>query len=562
MKTYIMEEYQPDKLTTHSTENSMNTVSNENNSLSSGMRSPSDSPGETYTVEDSKDDKLPLEPEDQSAEFSAALDLSVGHDKSYLEMDSTFDNSIDEEEDSLDVAPEDIPPLNSDALFEIPFKDELAANSDSIFQATPPIPSPRKSSHIKIPMPRVPSGSLKIMKRRKLDSSDSSTSPTTRESTPLPLHHQRITPSKSRSFSGPLIDSFQKRAPSLQDKPIPVLSPPSPLNPVKSPKSISLRSVSSPFISPTSFKTPVLRRRNSSELMSVPDSTSSSSSSGSSSYLSHSVSPSRRNITTPLNRGKENLGFDLKESPILSINEKPRSSSYQLAPPSTSEPPLVNKSPTKKSPVAPLSVVTPNLGPITSRSPSATLHAPNSPNYIRTSPLTSRHKDPKIAELSTKNSLLDQEIKKLKELIETAKQAKKYQSSGEREKLLELEKQWRDVAQKGASYLYNEAACKVERMGGMQEFVRRKKEDEEARQQMNDYEEDSIDLDKFSKEEREEYLAMKEEYDEEVRIHKQELKTSTEEEDEPNKFTMKYMLKTLNVDYRMIYPDGYDTDED
>lgn len=514
---------------------------------------------------DSSDDSL--------EEMPAALDLSISPDKSYLDIDSTFDNSFEYENslDEDDLSDFDIPPPNSDALFETPFRDELAANSDSLLLATPPVPSPRKSSNVAPPSSRVVSGSLKIMKRRKVGP-PSSVVPgkelSLKEAAPIvineplkPAPHLRITPCKSRSFSTPLINPKQ-RAPSLQDKPIPQLThpaQPSFLKPPRSIKNMSARSVSHSFVSPiSSFQPPVLRRRNSSGLVSLTGS------SDSSDEESIFLSP-QRSVLPPPNDNNERHTFAPRYAsmrfPRPPQVERPRSASYQLAPPSSS-PPSEYKSPIKKSPASPLSTVTTNLA-ATTRKASNTFNAPRSVGPPRPySPFHRTHNDSKAAALSSKESLLDQEIMKLRKLLDTAYLAQSYQDSNEEKKLEELEEKWRGVAQKGASYLHNQAKEKVEQMGGMKEFLRRKKDDEEGSQPLKAFGEDSIDLDDMTPEEREQHLNFQEEYEEDSELDEGELEAADEAEEDPDEFTMKYMLKTLKIDYDVVFPDGYETDKE
>lgn len=144
---------------------------------------------------------------------------------------------------------------------------------------------------------------------------------------------------------------------------------------------------------------------------------------------------------------------------------------------------------------------------------------------------------------------------KWRKLADIARQAQKYQAANEDEKLADLAEKWQDVAQKGASYLFNNARARIERMGGMEEYIRRQKEDEESRQQIGFGEDDSFDVDELSPEDRERYDILKAEYEDEIRRTK-----PNDEEEDPKEFTMQYMLKSLNIDYDMIFPDGFDTE--
>lgn len=518
----------------------------------------------TYEANENVDSDESLE------EMPAALDLSISPDKSYLDIDTTFDHTFDDSLVNDENAELDLPPPNTEALFETPFKDELAANSDSFLNAVPPMPSPRKTSNIALPSSRAVSGSLKIMKRRKIGSPSSTVSeqstllqepdsPTTHEPPKSPTSSQplRVTPSKSRSFSTPLINAKQ-RTPSLKDKPIPELTPPALSSPLRSTKNMSARSVSHSFVSPiSSFKNPVHSPQSSprcSTFSNPPDSPS----------KKYRYTPPQQLGLTILDQEPLNSNSTSERSPEQTDQkhqiDKKRSASYQLAPPE-SGPPLDHKSPIKKSSGAPLPTVPVKLI-TTTCSVNNTLNAPRAislpthhPHYQR------KQNDPKTAALYTKESLIDQEIMKIKKLIDTANLAQSYQASNQDDKLSELEANWRDVAQKGAFYLYTEAKAKVERMGGMKEFLRRKKEDEESLQQMQAFDEDSVDFDDMTAEEQERFIALKEEYEDQMKLDKRN-RGADEDEEDPDEFTMKYMLKSLKVDYNLVFPDGYDSDEE
>lgn len=407
--------------------------------------------------------------------------------------------------------------INSSEFMETPDK---TLNSPPLA----PVPSPRKSPNSGISLPKISSGSLQVLKRRRLEPSTPNGDGL--QDQLLPIHSHHITPSKNRSFSSPVSASFQqsRRTPSLQDKPIPVLSPPSPSNSIRSISSSS----SSTFVSPcASFKTPISESRSGHGLLSIPSSDSLNESSKESDNLSHSISISKHH-----DHHYHNHNHSIN-TPSSTITDTPLSTSTTASTPSSSS----------------------------YSAPSSALHIPKRVKSIhRISPLASRSRGGKNSELSKSEMELDREIIKWKKLIDTAQQAKKYQTSNEDEKLHELADQWLDVAQKGASYLYNEAKLRVDRMGGMEEFLKRKKEDEESRKQMTQFGNDEdFDLDKLSPEEREQYEILKSEYEEEMRLN---AKINGETEADPTDFTMKYMLKSLNVNYKQVFPDGFDTDDE
>lgn len=512
-----------------------------------------------------------------SDEMPAALDLSVCADKSYLDIDSSFDRSFtveeeeeEEEENSIDdnnFFQAETPNYNTNALFETPFVDKLAATSDSFLLATPPVPSPRKSSNIYVPSSRVVSGSLKIMKRRKVGSPTHTTAETsslvkeenqclTNSPSPRSPQHLRITPSKSRSFSTPLPNP-KLRVPSLQDKPIPVLSLPSPTNPNWVAKDMSARSVSQSFVSPlSSFKTPMLQRRNSSDLGTLPGS--------SDSFPENSVFASPKKSDTNLSPNKLQNSKLMSQYTASKPDEssktgQPRSVSQQLSPPTLFSP--LRKSPTKQASSVHISPIKADMNSSVQRS-SNTFSAPRKTPVVSriTAPFHRPQKNSKTAALSTKESILDQRILQLRKQIDIVNLAQSYKDSNQDVKLAELEEKWRDVAQKGASFLYNQARIKVDRMGGMKEFLRRKKEDEESFEEMQRGGEDSIDLDEMNEEQREQYLLLKAEYEEELELDKRAMANANKSDDDLDEFTMKYMLNTLKVDYNLVFPEDYDTE--
>lgn len=336
--------------------------------------------------------------------------------------------------------------------------------------------SPKKSPKV-TPLPPVSHNSLNISKRRKLEPSTPDTATDSSTTSASSSHHLKpfITPCKNRSFSSPLLHS--KRTPSLQDQPIPVLSPPSPAN--------SIRSVSSSsIINPSLLNTPSQEKTlDKADLISLPGSATSSTSSASSQI-------------------------------VLNPDDK-----------------------------------------ITSSTPSLTSKATaNTPTtYHRTSPLSSRSTDPTLTELLKKEREIDREISKMNKNVDTARLALKYKRSSEdEEKLQKLAIQWRDVAQKAASYLYNEASLYIDRIGGMEEYLRRKKEDEETRKQFENN--NSIDVDELTPEQKEQYEVLRAEYEEQS-TYDTNAKTSEEDEANSKEFTMKYMLKSLNVDYKKVFPE-------
>lgn len=300
--------------------------------------------------------------------------------------------------------------------------------------SSPPGRSPIKSSGMITSLPPIQAGSLKIMKRRRLE--PNSPEPASGKGS----GHNPVTPSKHRSFSSPIRPLAQRRAPSLQDSPIPRLSPPSP------PGSIG---------------------------------------------------------TSP--------------SDISTMAQPPSSASHSID------------------------------------SPAASSLRPTAELRRVTSPLASKVRDPHYQQLAKSELELDRDLLKWRKKVDVARQAQKYDSKHQDdEDLKQSTENWREAAQKAATYLFNQAGAKVDRMGGMAEYLRRQKERDEFQ---NKSFEDEIDFDSLSPEEQERYNEMKDEY--EVEVKKGKIKEEVEEV--PTEFTMKYMLSSLKIDAELIFPDGFDT---
>lgn len=172
-----------------------------------------------------------------------------------------------------------------------------------------------------------------------------------------------------------------------------------------------------------------------------------------------------------------------------------------------------------------------------------------------TSPLASKVRDPQTQELARTEIELDRELLKWRRMLDVAKQAKNYESKGEDdEQVVQLTNSWRDAAQKAASELFEQASQRVEQMGGMEEFVRRQKEKDEFQHAVSGgYEEDAIDYNSLSAEEKERFDALKQEYEEEMAKSRSQ---QDDGEDSPKEFTLKYMLQSLKMDYKVIFPDS------
>ncbi len=344
-----------------------------------------------------------------------------------------------------------------------------------------PTTSPIKQPHA-IRLPPLEPGSLEVIKKRRLNPSSPPLQELSYNLTPGQTTSSLVIPVKNRNFKSPLISA--KRSPSLVDKPIPVLTPPS-----CAPTYDSLTSSS-----PSLNSTVSLRRVASHSPVRPPN----------------QLTPRRVMSAKPFIKTAIPLHPTNFDSPICS-----------------------------------------------SSSPS------DRQNRIINTPLHA---------LRSKESELDIEIRKKEQRLDTLTQAKKYIHKNEDEKLESLSVQWREAAQKAATYLFNQASDKVERMGGVSELEKRNKK-KNSFNYSNELDslvfEEKIgiseeEIEKLSPEEREEFERMKIEYEEELERRQEELEISIAEaeakaEDNSSnskKFTMSYMLNTLNVDYSMLFPNG------
>lgn len=145
-------------------------------------------------------------------------------------------------------------------------------------------------------------------------------------------------------------------------------------------------------------------------------------------------------------------------------------------------------------------------------------------------------------------------------MLDTARQAQKHQcNKQDDEDLVVATEKWRDAGRQAASYLFNQAREKVERMGGMEEYLRRQKEQDEFQNQTPGFDEGEIDFDSLTPDEKERYEELKEEYEEELKKGKELREEEEEKEEVPTDFTIKYMLKSIKVDAELLFPDGFDT---
>lgn len=170
------------------------------------------------------------------------------------------------------------------------------------------------------------------------------------------------------------------------------------------------------------------------------------------------------------------------------------------------------------------------------------------------SPLQSKsslNQNSSMPALYRKESELNKEIQRWKQLVNIAEQAQKYDKSDKFKEIEHLLESWRLAAQGAAAYLYNQARTKVNMMGGIDELKRRMQE----QKQISGIIADDIDYDQLSQDEKLMFDEMKDEYD---RLAERESQTTEQDETEDREFTMSFMLKTLNIQPSLLFPDGCD----
>ncbi|KAA8899434.1 hypothetical protein TRICI_006348 [Trichomonascus ciferrii] len=301
----------------------------------------------------------------------------------------------------------------------------------------PACESPKKTpGHHSSPLPPLSGDKLEIPKRRKLEPEFASSPLDRRQLDGTP--NSVITPQKSRSISTPT-HLLKRRTPSLADKPIPVLSPPSP--------ALSTESHVS--------KTPP-----------IPSS------------------------------------VESRDSGMLTAESSSSSSSSER-----------------------------KIGASQMRSV--------------TSPLMSRGPDNgDLTKLRRESAQLDREIRKWRRLVDLANKAQKYEEQNRERDIKGLIEDWRSAARMAANHLYNETSVKVDAMGGVEELKKRINDspfqDERA----------EFDPQSLSPEDRAKYEDLKAQYE-------QDMGKKDKEEEEVNEFTMPYMLKLLNVDHKLLFPEEY-----
>lgn len=313
--------------------------------------------------------------------------------------------------------------MSDDFPLGVPLSPELAASNGS--------PTPVKIQRQTSPLPPVnKSDALSISKRRKLEFSPSNPtvdSHNTPRSVSTPVS---ITPAKQRNAST-LPKSLGRRTPSLQDRPIPVLSPP------------------------------------------------------------------RVSIGTPKN--------DFVKQQQKPINEESHGHSPEKS--------LVNV----------ISMTSKSAG-----SPRA--RAVTSPLILEPS---------KMKERQIEEHILNKEISTWKRMIEVADRAQKYQDTGETEVVKARTDKWREAAQEAANMLYDQLSSRISDFGGVEAFKRQVKEEKFALEKAGL---SFVDGDNVDRRQQEQSLGG----DDDEHDH---------DEEDDWRYCMKYLLKQVNVDFGLVFPE-------
>lgn len=357
--------------------------------------------------------------------------------------------------------------------------------------------SPKKTpSHNSSPLPPISSDRLVVAKRRRLDP-NSSVGSSPLFDTPVQANstlgsesggsaggNSAITPQKLRSTSTPSrFLTRNRRTPSLTDKPIPILSPPSP----------TLSTESRVSKTPPHSKSNENNNEQDEDNENTTGSSSSSSSNNSGQWTSASSSSS------------PSWNIEQQRSPGSSFIQERRS------------------------------VTSPLL-------------------FKGSNEAQGRGNSGHTNKSLIKESLqLDREINKWRRLVELANKAQRYENEQEGEQdIKKLIEEWRTAARMAANHLHNETAVKVDAMGGASEL--RNKMEERQQPPFDDSGINNFNPQDLSAEDREAYEEIKAEYE------SQSLNDNTksnEETGEAEEFTVAYMLKLLNVDHKLLFPEEY-----
>ncbi|KAG0676330.1 hypothetical protein C6P42_001308 [Pichia californica] len=162
---------------------------------------------------------------------------------------------------------------------------------------------------------------------------------------------------------------------------------------------------------------------------------------------------------------------------------------------------------------------------------------------------------------------LQRDILKYQSEINKMKKIKKYRDSKEDQKLDQLIEKWRDIAEKGSNFLFNEAKLKIERMGGIEEFRKKQKRsklrkmkfefDESLLYKIEEYME-SDEYKNIEGYEKEEIISRKKELEKiSEQIENGQIPRENNQNDdsssENDEFTMEELYKQLGLDYKIVY---------
>ncbi|KAE8151027.1 hypothetical protein BDV25DRAFT_139277 [Aspergillus avenaceus] len=181
---------------------------------------------------------------------------------------------------------------------------------------------------------------------------------------------------------------------------------------------------------------------------------------------------------------------------------------------------------------------------------------------FRANPLTAPKKpifsDPAIMDLQKQERMLQSRLATLRSELDTAQQALRLETSTKDTELELLIAKWRSVSQKAAEEVFAGAQERVARMGGMKAWRERTKSDsgrwEQDVMESWDGDADAIDADLDGVEPEFRQAEMHNRYETDKKDNNQDSRIHETENDE---LTMEMMLKTLNVDLKII---GYDKD--
>ncbi|CEN62864.1 hypothetical protein ASPCAL09493 [Aspergillus calidoustus] len=210
--------------------------------------------------------------------------------------------------------------------------------------------------------------------------------------------------------------------------------------------------------------------------------------------------------------------------------------------------------------------------PSLEKTPQNPPHTPTTTNTLATPPLTARKRtiygqhtaalrkpvstDPEIQGLQKEQRTLQSRLATLRSELDTVQQALRIESSSRDEELEALIAKWKKVSQDAAEEVFTGAQERISRMGGVQGWREKMRstdnrwEQEEMESWFGNVNAEALDFDADEVEARR--AEMREEAEKKAR---EEQKKREAEANESEEFTMDMMLKTLNIDFKLI---GYD----